>query len=192
MPFKATFTIGTTPQSGKRALQQILPAGWRFAHQVTLDLISQIEHLAWPDRADKLDSYFTQQADGMLDRTRMGSMLGGRLAVVTDLTGPLDPDEHAVGFSVWCRAITTAIMLDLERCLEVREPAQALTYMVARDWHFARSAASWIAENGMAPVADALKRLPGYAMVLLATSPNDTAERFIARDAFWQAVRTKS
>lgn len=191
MPFKATFTIGSTPQSGKRALQQILPAGWRFAHQVTQDLISQIEHLAWPDRADKLDSYFTQQADGMLDRKRMDALLGSRLAVVSDLTGPSAPDDLASDFSIWCRAITTAIMLDLERCCEVKEPTQALTYMVARDWQFAKSAASWIAENGMAPVADALKSLPGYAMVLLATSPNDTAERFIARDAFWQAVQTK-
>ena len=63
---------------------------------------------------------------------------------------------------------------------------------MARDWRFARSAAAWVAKNGMAPVADALQNLPGYAIVLLATSPNDTVERFTARDAFWNAVQRKT
>jgi hypothetical protein len=40
----------------------------------------------------------------------------------------------------------------------------------------------------MAPIRQALAELPGYALVLLAMSPNDTAERFLARDAFWAAV----
>jgi hypothetical protein len=34
--------------------------------------------------------------------------------------------------------------------------------------------------------------LAGYALVLLAASPSDTAERFMARDAFWTAVMTRS
>ncbi|MGI9498529.1 MAG: hypothetical protein ACR2P3_00700, partial [Geminicoccaceae bacterium] len=74
----------------------------------------------------------------------------------------------------------------------VEEPTQALTYLVARDWHFAKSAAAWVARHGMEPVAEALKSLPGYAIVLLATSPNDTVERFMARDAFWHAVERKT
>ncbi len=192
MPLQPPFDIGSTGQGGKRALQQMLPAGWRFAHQTTLDLITQIEHLAWRDRADKLDGYFTQQADGMLGPKRMGAMVGGGLSLVTDDPRPSPADDQAASFATWCRAITTAIMIDLDQDVEVEEPTQALTYLVARDWHFAKSAAAWVAENGMAPVADALKSLPGYAIVLLATSPNDTVERFIARDAFWQAVETKT
>jgi hypothetical protein len=34
--------------------------------------------------------------------------------------------------------------------------------------------------------------LPGYALVLLAASPSDTADRFMARDAFWTAVMARS
>lgn len=175
-------------QGGKRALQQMLPAGWRFAHQTALDLISQIEHLAWRDRADKLDIYFTQQADGMLGSKQMGAMVGHHLSVVDDIAQSPSQDDNAATFATWCRAVTTAVMIDLDQHTEVKEPTQALTYLVARDWQFAKSAAAWVAENGMAPVADALKKLPGYAIVLLATSPNDTVERFMARDAFWQAV----
>ena len=191
MPSKTSSDTGPNRQGGKRILQQMLPAGWRFAHQTALELISQIEHLAWQDRADRLDVYFTQQADGMLGAQRMGAMVGCRLSLVTD-TPPPPTDDQAASFATWCRAVTTAVMVDLDQQLEVREPTQALTYMVARDWQFARSAAAWIAKNGMGPVAEALKTLPGYAIVLLATSPNDTVERFAARDAFWQAVEKKT
>lgn len=184
-------------QGGKRVLQQMLPAGWRFAHQTAMDLISQLEHLAWRDRADKLDGFFTQQADGMLGQRRMNAVVGSRLTVVTEdaqLAPPDDQtaDDRAANFATWCRAITTAVMIDLDQDQEVEDPTQVLTYLVARDWQFAKSAAAWVAVNGMAPVAEALKTLPGYAIVLLATSPNDTAERFLARDAFWQAVERKT
>lgn len=198
MALRTPFDINATQQGGKRVLQQMLPAGWRFAHQTALDLISQIEHLAWQDRADKLDIYFTQQADGMLGAQQVGAMIGGRLSLVHDDSGVADtsgsssPESQAAGFAKWCRAVTTAVMVDLDHSIDVEEPTQALTYLVARDWQFAKSAAAWVAEHGMTPVADALKKLPGYAIVLLATSPNDTVERFMARDAFWQAVQTKT
>jgi len=182
----------TVRQGSKRALQQMLPAGWRFAHQTSLDLLSQIEHLAWQDRADKLDGYFTQQADGMLGSRQMGAMVGNRLSVVTDIEGPSSTGDKAAGFATWCRAVTTAVMIDLDQHQEIEEPTQALTYLLARDWQFAKAAAAWVATNGMTPIADALQKLPGYAIVLLATSPNDTVERFMARDAFWQAVQRKT
>jgi len=189
--------IGLAPLGGKRALQQMLPAGWRFAHQTAMDLISQLEHLAWRDRADKLDGFFTQQADGMLGQRRMDAVVGSRLSVVTEEPRPAPSNDRAAqdqaaDFATWCRAITTAVMIDLDQSQAVKEPTQALTYLVARDWQFAKLAAAWVAENGMAPVAEALKTLPGYAIVLLATSPNDSAERFLARDAFWQAVQRKT
>lgn len=179
-------------KGGKRALQQMLPASWRFAYQTTLDLISRIEHLAWHDRADTLDIYFSRQADGMLGTERVAAMVGGQMDVPGDKNQHPTADERSAAFATWCRAITTAVMIDLDQDRHVREPAQALTYLMARDWHFAKSAAAWVAEHGMAPVADALSSLPGYAIVLLATSPNDTVERFMARDAFWQAVHKKT
>ncbi len=177
---------------GKRALQQLLPAGWRFAHQSALDLISQMEHLAWRDRAGILDAYYSQQADGMLGASGMSAMVGARPTVVPDGGRPIPPSERAADFAVWCRAVTTAVLIELDQSLKVEEPAQALTFLVARDWQFAKSAAAWVARNGMAEVGEVLKTLPGYAMVFLATSPNDTVERFMARDAFWQAMATKT
>lgn len=184
--------IGPPRKGGKRALQQMLPAGWRFAHQSTLDLISQIEHLAWRDRADTLDAYFSQQADGMLGPQQMGAMIGARSLGDPELEEPSELNTRAANFATWCRAITTAVLIDLDQDLEIKQPTQALTYLMARDWKFAKSAADWVSQNGMEAVGAALQSLPGYAIVLLATSPNDTVERFFARDAFWQAVQRKA
>lgn len=179
-------------QGGKRALQQMLPASWRFAYQTALDLLNRIEHLAWHDRADALDNYFSRQADGMLGAARVSAMVGGSIDPLGGVHTQHQGDDRAAAFAIWCRAITTAVMIDLDQDRSIKEPTQALTYLVARDWQFAKSAASWVAKYGMAPVAEALGSLPGYAIVLLATSPNDTAERFMAREAFWQAVQKKT
>ena len=178
-------------QGGKRALQQMLPTSWRFAYQTALDLISRIEHLAWCDRADTLDNYFSRQADGMLGTARVSAMVGGSIAPLEGAAGGAQGDERTAAFAIWCRAVTTAVMIDLDQDRKIKEPVQALTYLLARDWQFAKSAASWVSDHGMAPIAEALGGLPGYAIVLLATSPNDTAERFMAREAFWQAVQSK-
>ncbi len=188
-------SAGETPeayQGSKRALQQMLPASWRFAYQTTLDLLSRIEHLAWPDRAEALDVYFSRQADGMLGTERVSAMVGGSIDPLGGARVNPDDEDRAAAFATWCRAITTAVMIDLGRDRAIKEPVQALTYLVARDWQFAKSAAAWVAHHGMAPIAEALSSLPGYAIVLLATSPNDTAERFLAREAFWQAVQKKT
>lgn len=189
---KPTGAASEGHQGGKRALQQMLPASWRFAYQTTLELLNRIEHLAWHDRADALDIYFSRQADGMLGTERVSAMVGGSIDPLGGASSQHHGDDRAAAFATWCRAITTAVMIDLDQDRSIKEPTQALTYLVARDWQFAKSAAAWVAKHGMVPIAEALGSLPGYAIVLLATSPNDTAERFLAREAFWQAVQKKT
>ncbi len=188
----STGDMPETCHSGKRVLQQMLPTSWRFAYQTTLELLSRIEHLAWHDRADALDHFFSRQADGMLGTERVSAMVGGSIDPLGGPPKQHDGDDRTEAFATWCRAITTAVMIELNQGRAIKTPTQALTYLVARDWQFAKSAAGWVSEHGMAPIAEALSNLPGYAIVLLATSPNDTAERFVAREAFWQAVQKKT
>ena len=88
--------------------------------------------------------------------------------------------------------IVTAVLLELGERPEISNPHQALVYLLSRELRFAKAAALWIAEHGMAAVDGALRELPGHALVLLAASPNDTAERFMARDAFWAAVMKRT
>ena len=174
-----------------RFLQRSLPDSWRFAHQMAVDLVRQLEFLAWAGRADAFDTYFLRQAEAMLRPKGLTELIGGRPAPDGEPTTP-DLEERLARFCAWSRAIVTAVLLDLDERREVVNAHQALTYLLTRHVPFARAAAAWSAKVGMTPIQDALCELPGYALVLLAMSPNDTAERFMARDAFWTAVMRRS
>ena len=187
------------PSHARRSLQRTLPDSWRFAHQMAIDLVRQLEFLAWSGRADVFDTYFLRQAEAMLRPQGLTELLGGTPAPPDG--GPITPDgarptpdleERLTRFCAWSRAIVTAVLLDLDERAEVVNSYQALTYLLTRHVPFARAAAGWTARVGMTPVQQALCELPGYALVLLATSPNDTVERFMARDAFWTAVMKRS
>jgi hypothetical protein len=169
----------------------MLPDSWRFGHQLALDLARRIEHLAWADRADGFDAFFLRQAETMLRPQGLSDLTSGDRAALAPLAAR-DLERRAARFAGWSRAITCAVLLELGERLEVSSAHQALTYLLSGDLRLARLAAGWTAEHGMAPVERLLPDLPGYALVLLAICPNDTAERFIARDAFWAAVTRRS
>lgn len=175
------------PNGTRRFLQRVLPDSWRFAHQMASDLVRQVEYLAWSARADAFDTYFLRQAEAMLRPAGLTDLISGETTWAAQ-----GIEERAARFTAWSRAIVTAVLLDLGERIEVCSASQALTYLLSRDVRFAKAAASWTADHGMHTVEAALRELPGYALVLLAASPNDTAERFMARDAFWAAVMKRT
>jgi hypothetical protein len=187
------------PRGARRFLQRVLPDSWRFAHQMAVDLARQVEYLAWVGRAETFDTYFLRQAEAMLRPEGLTELINGRAQPqqpdgkgLQVAGGELELDERAARFAAWGRAIVTAVLLELAERPEISNPHQALVYLLSRELRFAKAAALWTAEHGMAAVGEALHELPGHALVLLAASPNDTAERFMARDAFWAAVIKRS
>lgn len=180
------------PSHARRFLQRSLPASWRFAHQMAIDLVRQLEFLGWADRADAFDTYFLRQAEAMLRSKGLTELIGGLAAPPDGEQIIPDLEERLDRFCVWSRAIVTAVLLDLDEQREVVNPHQGLTYLLTRHLPFTRAATAWSAKVGIAPIQETLCQLPGYALVLLAMSPNDTAERFMARDAFWTAVMNRS
>ena len=172
----------------RRFLQRSLPDSWRFAQQMAIDLVRQLEFLAWDSRADAFDTYFLRQAEAMLRPKGLAELIGGPSVHPDEAAPTPDLEERLARFCTWNRVIVIAVLLVLDERRDVINPHQALTYLVTRHVPFARAAAAWSAKAGMAPIRQALSELPGYALVLLAMSPNDTAERFLARDAFWAAV----
>ena len=176
------------PSQARRFLQRSLPDSWRFAQQMAIDLVRQLEFLAWDSRADAFDTYFLRQAEAMLRPKGLTELIGGPSVQPDGAQTTPDLEARLARFCTWNRAIVTAVLLELDERRDVINPHQALTYLVTRHVPFARAAAAWSAKAGMTPIRQALSELPGYALVLLAMSPNDTAERFLARDAFWAAV----
>jgi hypothetical protein len=151
-----------------------------------------LEFLAWDGRADAFDTYFLRQAEAMLGPNGLTELIGGPSVQPDGAQTTPDLEQRLARFCTWNRSIVTAVLLDLDERRDVINPHQALTYLVTRHVPFARAAAAWSAKAGTAPIRQALAELPGYALVLLAMSPNDTAERFLARDAFWAAVMKRT
>ena len=164
----------------------MLPGSWRFAHQLALDLARQVEHLAWTGRSEIFDVWFLRQAEAVLAVDGVNRLISGERAAAAARAEPVE--ERALRFGKWSRAVVTAVLAELAEEPLVSNPHQALTHLLSAELLLARTAAAWTAAHGVAPLQHALRELPGYALVLLAASPNDTAERFMARDAFWAAV----
>jgi hypothetical protein len=179
------------PSQARRFLQRTMPDSWRFAHQTAIDLARRLQFLAWAGRADAFDSFFLHQAEAMLRPEGLSELIGGPAPSQGTPTTP-DLEQRLARFCAWSRAIVTAVLLDLDELREVVNPHQALTCLLTRHVPFTRAAAAWTANAGLAPVRQTLCELPGYALVLLAMSPNDTAERFLARDAFLTAVKNRA
>jgi hypothetical protein len=139
-----------------------------------------------------LDTYFLRQAEAMLRPRGLTELIGGPSERPDWTHRSPDLEERLARFCTWSRAIVTAVLLDVDKRRDVTNPRQALTFLLTRHVPFVRAAARWSAKAGMAPIRQALGELPGYALVLLAMSPNDTAERFLARDAFWIAVMKRA
>jgi hypothetical protein len=176
------------PSNARRFLQRGLPDSWRFAHQMAIDLVRQLEFLAWSGRADAIDTYLLRHAEAVVRPEGLTELIGRQSEPPTGEGIVSDLDQRLIRFCQWSRAIVTAVLLDLDERREVVNADQALTYLLTREAPFAKAAALWSANAGVASLQEALCRLPGYALVFLAMSPNDTAERFMARDAFWTAV----
>jgi hypothetical protein len=159
---------------------------------MAVDLVRQLEFLAWSARADTFDTYFLRQAEAMLRPEGLTELINGPSAPSDGEETANDLEERLARFCTWSRVVVTAVLLDLNERREVTNAHQALTYLLTRHVPFARAAGEWSAKAGIAPIREAFSGLPGYALVLLAMSPNDTAERFLARDAFWSAVMKRT
>lgn len=186
------WTAPPESSSAKRFLQRAHPYSWRFAHQAATDLVRQVEYLPWSGRVEMLDTYFLRQSEAMLQPRGLTELVGGQPSPPGN---PLDPhqlERRCARFTDWSRTMVTAVLLHLGERLEVTAAEQGLTYLLSRDRGYAKAAAVWTTFHGMSAIVQALHRLPGYALLLLAASPSDTAERFMARDAFWAAVMARS
>jgi hypothetical protein len=178
-------------RDARRCLQRTLPDSWRFAQRAARDLACQIEHLAWAARVEILDVWFLRQAETMLQLAGVSRLISGE-QVPAGASSAAALEGDAARFGIWSRAVVSAVLAELAEPPTVSNPHQALTLLLTGELRLARPAAHWAAEHGVTPVRQTLNELPGYALVLLAASPNDTAERVMARDAFWAAVMERS
>jgi hypothetical protein len=161
-------------------LEESLGGDAQQAQHLTVALARRVEYLTWSDRARVLDEFFWTEAHARLP-----------IEIVTAVVNrqPSAPGAPlVVAYARLCTHVLTGTLLALDEPIGITAVEQALTYALSRSAEHQEAALEWIRATGCPTVQDHLTRLPGYAFLLLTASESDSAETFMARDAFWAAV----
>ena len=84
--------------------------------------------------------------------------------------------------------MTAATLLQLDERERVADEAAALIHFFSLEEAHREAAQDWIGAGHHLGLAASLASWPGCAFLLLILSPSDSAESFLARDAFWAAM----
>ncbi len=162
-------------------LAAALPREWRSALVAAEDLAQRLRYLNWSERASVLDGYLWAQARERLSTDSV-------TAVVNRHAEVFRPGHPSRTYALWCQSILTGVLILLEEAGPITCAPQALTCLLSAAAEHRRLVDAWLAETTPEQLQRELSRLPGYAFLLLTLCPNDTAESFMARDAFWTAM----
>ena len=165
----------------ERALAALLPAEQIAAGRDAAELARRLEFLPWPDRAAVLDDYYWHQANARLTH---------ELITVVVNRGGFDTAaaRRLEGFVRFCRTVTTAVLLRLDEAARMTGAAAAMTWRLSEVEEDRAAADAWLDDGHHDEMAHELRIRPGHAFLLLGMCPSDSAESFMARDAFFAAV----
>ncbi|HMR29460.1 MAG TPA: hypothetical protein PKA13_00960 [Geminicoccaceae bacterium] len=164
------------------ALPTTTPEAWRDARTEAAHLARRLQYLTWPDRARVLDEYLWERV-----RVALSSDL---VTAVINRQCQSHPDAARVAAHAgYCSAVLTGALVTLAEGRGVGGVPHALALLLSQKQEHRDAAIAWIAETAATGALQAqLTRLPGFAFMLLTLYPNDSAESFMARDAFWAAM----
>jgi hypothetical protein len=168
-----------------RYLRGAIPAEWNRAASVAAAIAARARYLPWQDRAGAFDEFFWAEARRRLatdDITAIVNRQGAKLA------GP----ERIDAYGRFCGAVTAAVLLQLDEPARVADEAAALIHSFSLEPSHRDAALDWIGGGNHLGLAGRLASWPGCAFLLLILSPSDSAESFLARDAFWAAMLGRS
>ncbi len=164
-----------------RCLRGILPEGWDRALDTVAELTEEIRYLPWADRAKAFDRFFWAAARSRLTTEDV-------TAIVNRQSGSVSDPARVESYTRYCRAVVTATLLSLDDTKSCGDAAAALVHFFSLDRLHQEGAVTWIGDGHHAELAGGLPGWPGCAFLLLILSPSDSAESFLARDAFWAAM----
>jgi hypothetical protein len=173
--------MSAEPAELRADLAAVLPGSWKEALGAAEELARRLQYLSWPDRAKLLDEYLWVEA-----RSRLST--DGVTAVVNRHPETFRRGHPSVAYATWCTAVVACVLQLLGEDERASCAEHALTLLISRRADHHDAADDWLARSSPEQLQRELSKLPGYAFLLLTLSPNDSAESFIARDAFWAAM----
>lgn len=173
---------GTTVVAAiERLARERAAEGWRALMDEALDLAERVRFLPWEDRARLLDAYCWAQAQQRLS--------------VEDITGIVNRQARSLRANpaARCYAERTSgtiacVLLALGEAGAIVSPTAALVHLLSGESALQQAALMWLAACGSDDLRPVMARLPGFAFLFMVLYPNDSAESFMARDAFFAAM----
>ena len=154
---------------------------WRGAREEAAGLARRLHYLGWPDRAVLIDELLWTRA-----RTTLSSE---QVTAVINRLGDQSAGRDAVpAYAAYCGAVVSGALAVLAELTPIRCDLHALALLVSDREEQRKAAIEWLERDGGAPLIAALIDRPGHAFMILARTPSDTAQSFIARDAFFAAM----
>jgi hypothetical protein len=167
-------------------LRRALPDRWDEAAGAAERLAHGTRYLPWGDRARAFDEFFWGEAKSRLTTEDV-------TAIVNRQAGSLADPGRVEAYTRFCRASVAAALLLLGDPPRVHDEAAALVHFLSLQRQHQEAALDWIGDGSHHTLlAGRLPSWPGCAFLLLILSPSDSAESFLARDAFWAAMLGRS
>jgi len=164
-----------------RYLRDTLPDDWDRAATQAADLAAAARYLPWADRARAFDDFFWAEAKRRLSSEDV-------TAIVNRKTSLLGAPGRVADYTGFCAAVVAGALLLLDEPLRIEDEAAALVHFLSAEAAHREAALDWIGAGHHLGFDQRLPAWPGCAFLLLIRSPSDSAESFLARDAFWAAM----
>jgi hypothetical protein len=162
-------------------LKDQVPNGWRAAAGYARRLSTRLQFLPWSDRVRLLDDFIWGEARRLLSNDEI-------TAVINRQPYTLATSHAILEYTTMCSAVMTSVLILLEESGRADCAHHALVLLLSRDTEHQDAAVDWVRQGGFASLQAEMTSLPGFAFLYLAVYPNDSAESFMARDAFWTAM----
>jgi hypothetical protein len=162
-------------------LRSAVPEDWDRAGDVVERLAEEVRYLPWADRARALDAFFWAEARDRLPTEDVTAIVNRQAAAIAD-------PARLARYTAFCRAVVTGMLLVLDDSVRIEDEASALVHFFSADRIHQEAAIEWIGNGHRDLLERRLPSWPGCAFLLLILSPSDSAESFLARDAFWAAM----
>jgi len=172
--------VGPKP-SCEAFLKDQVPNGWRTAVGHSQRLATRLQFLPWPDRARLMDDFIWGEARRLLSNDEI-------TAVINRQPYTLATSHAILEYTTMCSAVMTSILILLAEREQASCAHHALILLVSRDAEHQEAGVEWVRHGGFQSLQAEMTGLPGFAFLYLAVYPNDSAESFMARDAFWTAM----
>ena len=167
--------------SAVRYLCRVQPEDWDRAAAAARRLADSTRYLPWGDRVQVFDELFWAEANHRLSTEDV-------TAIVNRQAGRLGGQAEVGTYTRFCSAVVATALVQLDEPLGVADEGAALIHYFSAEPAHREVALEWIGAGHHHGLAGRLPAWPGCAFLLLILSPSDSAESFIARDAFWAAM----